>query len=158
MRWRLLKEYVKTNNAQTVRRNWTAKYGTPAPSRKSIYRIRDKFNATGSILNVKSPGRPKSVNTEQNQELVVQAVVESPHKSSVRISLELGLSKSSVKRIFKTIGWKPYRPQLVYGLLSKDPNLRLQMCINCEGLQFEHHFATCLLFYDLISFYEEDCF
>ena len=79
-----------------------AKYGTLAPSRKSIYRIRDKFNATGSILNAKIPGRPKSANTEHNQELVVQAVVESPQKSSGRISLELRLSKSSVKRIFKT--------------------------------------------------------
>ena len=65
----LLKEYVKTNNAEAVRRNWTAKYGTPPPFRKSIYRIRDKFNATGSILNAKIPGQPKSVNTEQNQEL-----------------------------------------------------------------------------------------
>ena len=50
----LLKEYIKTKSADAVRVNWTAKYATAAPSRKTIYRIRHKFDATGSLLNVKS--------------------------------------------------------------------------------------------------------
>ena len=124
----LLKEHIRTNNAETVRKNWTTKYGTTAPSRQSIYQIRKKFDATGSVLNIKNPGRPKSVTTEENRELVAQAVVQSPQKSSRRIASELRISRCSVIRIFKSMAWKPYRPQLVHGLLPEDPGRRLQFC------------------------------
>ena len=78
----LVKEYAKTNNAQAVRRNWTAKYGTNPPNEKTIYRLRNKFNATGSVLNFKKSGRPISVTTDSKKYLVSQAVVQSPQKSS----------------------------------------------------------------------------
>ena len=126
----LLKEYIKTKSADAVRVNWTAKYATAAPSRKTIYRIRHKFDATGSVLNVKSTGRPKSVTTDENKELVAQAVAHSPGKSSRRTSLELDISQTSVIRILKSLKWKPYRPQLVQGLLAGDPDRRLEFCSN----------------------------
>ena len=53
----ILKEYSKTGNAAEVRRNWTLTFSTPAPTPRTIYRIRDKFNATGSVRNVPPPGR-----------------------------------------------------------------------------------------------------
>ena len=40
-------------------------FGTPAPKRQTIYRIRDKFDTTGSILNIHKTGRPKTVCIEE---------------------------------------------------------------------------------------------
>ena len=61
----LLKEYWKSQNSKTVRKKWMETFGTPAPKRQTVYRIRDKFDTTGSILNIQKTGRPKTVCIEE---------------------------------------------------------------------------------------------
>ena len=104
----VLKEYWKSQNAETVRTNWVGTFGTQAPKRQTIYRIRDKFNATGSILNAPKTGRPKTVCTEDNKQLVAETFVQSPKKSTRRASLELSISRTSIMRILKSIGLYVY--------------------------------------------------
>ena len=58
----LLKKYFKTKNAAAVRRNWIAKFNTPAPSNPTIIRIRDKANDFGSVADV-----PESVFIEERR-------------------------------------------------------------------------------------------
>ena len=116
----ILKEYSKPGNAAEVRRNWTLTFSTPAPTPRTIYRIRDKFNATGSVRNVPPPGRPKSVCTEENTQLVTESFAHNPCNSIRRSSLELGIPRSSILRMLKDVGWKPFRPRLVHGLLQSD--------------------------------------
>ena len=82
----LLKEYWKSQNSETVRKKWVETFGIPAPKRRTIYRIRDKFDTTGSILNIHKTGRPKTVCTEENKELVAEAYDLSPKKSTRRAS------------------------------------------------------------------------
>ena len=108
----LLKEYVKTRSPTAVQRNWTARYGSTAPAKTTINSIFHKFNATGSVLDAPKTGRKKSVRTEENEQLVAQSLVDNPQNSIRRISVQLEISKSSVQGVLKSIGWKPYRPQL----------------------------------------------
>lgn len=122
----VLKEYWKSQNAETVRTKWVETFGTQAPKRQTIYRIPDKFDATGSILNAQKTGRPKTVCTEDNKQLVAEAFVHSPKKSTRRASAELDISQTSIIRILKSIGLKAYRPKLIHGLLEDDPDRRLQ--------------------------------
>jgi hypothetical protein len=44
--------------------NWP--FPSPAPTRKTIKRIVIKYQSTGSTLNLKASGRPKSVRTDEN--------------------------------------------------------------------------------------------
>ena len=44
-----LKKYWKTENTQDVIRDWCFHFSTDPPTRLTIYRIRDKFEETGSV-------------------------------------------------------------------------------------------------------------
>lgn len=121
----LLKEYWKTENCERVREKWIEEFHTLPPSRLSIYRLMDKFDLTGSICNAPKTGRPKTVTTEDNEMLVAQSYVQSPKKSKIRASLEIGISRRSVSRIMKKLGLKMYILRLVHGLLEDDPDRRL---------------------------------
>ncbi|XP_037020829.2 uncharacterized protein LOC119063554 isoform X1 [Artibeus jamaicensis] len=124
----ILKQYWKTENAEKVRQKWAEEFDTPSPSRQTIYRIRDKFDKTGSICNAPKSGRPVSITTQENEMLVSQAFTESPKKSKQRASVELGISCRSLSRIMQRLGLKMYRPRLLHGLLEDDPDRRLQFC------------------------------
>ena len=122
----VLKEYWKSQNAETVRTKWVETFGTQAPKRQTIYRIRDKFDATGTILNAPKTGRPKTVCTEYNKQIVAEAFAHSPKKSTRRVSTELDISQTSLRRIRKSIGLKPYKPRLIHGTLEDDSDRQLQ--------------------------------
>ena len=52
-----VKRYWKTENAERVCTAWVEAFNTPPPTRLTIYRIRDKFDATGSVANAPKSGR-----------------------------------------------------------------------------------------------------
>ena len=83
----ILKKYWKTENVEKIRQKWAENFDTPPPSRQTIYRIRDKFDETGSICNAPKSGRPVSVTTQENEMLVSQAFTNSPQKSKQRASI-----------------------------------------------------------------------
>ena len=47
----ILKQCWKTENAERVCTAWVETFNTPPPTCLTIYRIRDKFDATGSVAN-----------------------------------------------------------------------------------------------------------
>ena len=124
----VLKQYWKTENATQVRRNWAQVFNVPAPSRLTIYKLRDKFDATGSILDRPKKGRPVSVTTPENDMQVALHFIDDPNQSQTRSSIELDISRRSLSRIMKKIGLKVYHPRLTHGLLEDDPDRRLQFC------------------------------
>ncbi|GFU10209.1 hypothetical protein NPIL_575241 [Nephila pilipes] len=67
-----VKEYWMSQNAETVRTNWAGAFGTQTPKRQNIFRIFDKFDATGSILNAPKTDRPKIVCPEDNKQFVAE--------------------------------------------------------------------------------------
>ncbi|CAI9729019.1 Hypothetical predicted protein [Octopus vulgaris] len=99
----ILKQYWKTGNAELVRQKWTEEFQRPAPSRLTVYRIRNKFEQTGSVCNAQKRGRPVSVTTEENKILVAQAFTQSPQKSKKSTSNELGISRRSLGRLMNRL-------------------------------------------------------
>lgn len=122
-----IKLWWKHENAAAVIRNWPEDMGT-APTRLSLYRIRDKFDETGSIMDAPRSGRPVKVCTQENLQNVAEAYAHSPKKSTRRASSELSISRTSLQRMMSSLGLKPYRPRLIHGLLEDDPDRRLEFC------------------------------
>ncbi len=84
------------------------------------------FDETGSVQDAIRSGRPRSVNTEEKKERVRAAFQENPTTSSRRAALELNLSRTSLQRMMKELGLKPYRPQLLHALNDDDPDRRCE--------------------------------
>jgi hypothetical protein len=82
----ILKKYRKTENAERVRRAWVETFNTPPPTRPTIYRIRDKFDTTGSVANAPKSRRPRTSNTKENKARVAMTFV----KQSKRVYTTCG--------------------------------------------------------------------
>ena len=124
----IIKRYWKNENAADVIRCWEETFETPPPTRLTIYRIRDKFNDTGSVLDAPRSGRPATTCTDENKDLVAASVIEYPCTSTRRRSLELGINRRSLQMMLKDLNYKPYIPRLVHGLIEDDGDRRLQFC------------------------------
>ena len=53
----ILKRYWKTENAQDVIRDWNHYFNIDPPTRLAIYKLRDKFDDTGSVADAPRSGR-----------------------------------------------------------------------------------------------------
>ena len=111
-----------------VIRTWPDFFESNPPHRETIYNLRDKFLVTGSVSDAPRSGRPVTINTTENQELVAQLFVENPQTSAVSASRQLDIDRRSLRRIMGSIGLKVYIPQLVHGLLEDDSDRRSQFC------------------------------
>ena len=76
----ILKQYCKTENAERVRTAWVEVFNTPPPTRLTVYRIRDKLRATGSVANAPKSRRPRKSMTEENEMRVAMAISEKNHQ------------------------------------------------------------------------------
>lgn len=99
------------------------------PSAATINRLVGHFEETGSVRNARIPGRPRTVQTEENIERVVNSVQESSGTSTRRRSTQLGLSRRSLQRILAAIHMFPYKIQLVQELKPIDYQQRLDYAI-----------------------------
>ncbi|CAI9727528.1 Hypothetical predicted protein [Octopus vulgaris] len=61
------KQSTGKQNAEMARPEWTEEYQKLAPSRLTVYNIRDKFERTGSICTAQKSGRPVPVIPEENE-------------------------------------------------------------------------------------------
>ena len=123
----ILKRYWKTENAQDVIRDWNHYFNTDPPTRLAIYKLRDKFDDTGSVADAPRSGRP-SVCTEQNLTTDAEAYARSSKKSLRRASAEIGIKRTSLHKILTKLHMRPYIPRLIHGLLEDDPDRRSQFC------------------------------
>ncbi|GAB1607652.1 hypothetical protein Ahia01_001049100 [Argonauta hians] len=122
----ILKQYWKTENCERVRERWLETFSTPPPTRLTIYRLRDKFERTGSIHNTPRSGRPVTVTTPENQFKVSQAFLQCPQKSKHRASSELGIERRSLGRMMNRVGLKMFTPPLMHGPLEDVRDNRLE--------------------------------
>ena len=63
----ILKTYWKCENTEKVRQKWTETFNTTPPSRQTIYKIRNKFEETGSVKNAVKSGHPRTVTNVANE-------------------------------------------------------------------------------------------
>ena len=97
-----LKNYWKTENAQDVIRDWCLHFSTDPPTCLTIYRIRDKFEETGSVTDAPHSARP-TMCTKENMVTVSEAYASSTQKSLRRGSTELGIKRTSLHKILTFI-------------------------------------------------------
>uniref|UniRef100_A0A1B6GN10 DUF4817 domain-containing protein n=1 Tax=Cuerna arida TaxID=1464854 RepID=A0A1B6GN10_9HEMI len=95
------------------------------PSRQGIRKLNARFEETGSVAELSRSGRPVSVTTEENLNVVAQCFVQSPTKSQRKAYKEYGLPRTSLQRMQKTLKLKAYRLTLLQGL-NEDPDRRLE--------------------------------
>lgn len=124
----MLKTYWKYENAMDVIREWPAHFDTPPPRRQTIYDLRDKFERTGGIMDAPRSGRPVTVTTQENTNLVAQFLVENPRSSTRVAAATLNIERRSIRRMIHDAGFRPYIPRLIHGLLGDDSDRRLQFC------------------------------
>jgi hypothetical protein len=75
------------------------------------------------LLDEPRPGRPRSVNDDQVEQVVVTILEETPpdamHWSTRSLAARTGMSQSAVSRIWHAFGLKPHKPDTFK--ISKDP-------------------------------------
>ena len=120
----IVKWYAIYQNAPEVARQFHQCFGRTPPTSKNIWSLVKKFDETGSLEDQPRSGRPRSISTDENKERVLKAYEENPTTSQRRASLELNLSRSSLRRMMTELGLKPYRPQLLHALNEDDPDRR----------------------------------
>lgn len=126
----ILKCYWKCENAVEVQRQFRREFRRDPPTRLTITRIRDKFEADGTVQNVheKRSGRPRTSTSPTKEERVLETYHRSPRKSVRQASREVGISKTSVQRILKRCHWKSYIPRFVHAINEDDPDRRVEYC------------------------------
>jgi hypothetical protein len=103
--------------------------GAQPPIRQAIYKLNKKFEQTGSVNDLPRSGRPRSVRTLENMEIIAETFVKSPKKSARKASNELDISDRSLRRILHSdLKLKPYRPKLLQALHEDDPDRRVEFC------------------------------
>ncbi|CAF1470320.1 unnamed protein product [Rotaria sordida] len=122
----IVKWYAMYQNAGEIARQFQQCYDRTPPTRKNILNLVRKFDETGSVEDESRSGSPRSVSTDENKERVRAAFEESPGTSLRRASLDLNLSKSSLQRMMKKLGLKPYHPQLLHALSDDDLDRRCE--------------------------------
>lgn len=98
-----------------------------APSYKTYRRIKDKFEATGSVQDQARSGRPKSVTTDEKVEEVRVLLENNPGMSIERAHLATGISVGSVHSIATSVlNLYPYRIKILHQLKSTDFGKRIE--------------------------------
>ena len=105
-----------------------------APSKNAIKGMVKRFEDQGAVSNLPRYGRPKAVCTNENKERIRENVEENPTTSTRKRSLELGISRTSLKRVLKSLNFCPYKLQLILKLKTHDFQPRLQYAVRLRKL------------------------
>lgn len=99
------------------------------PDRKTILTRVRNFRVTSSAMKKPPPGRPRSVRTPQNVQLLQQAVTRSPRRPARRHAASLGISDRTVRRILhQDLHFHPYKIMVVQELSERDRASRIASC------------------------------
>ncbi|KAJ4449679.1 hypothetical protein ANN_01083 [Periplaneta americana] len=96
-----------------------------------IARIRDKFETHGTVCGVYKgrSGRPRTSTSPAFSAMVLERFEHSPQKSTKQCAREIGISRTSVRRIIKTAKLKVFIQRLLHALNEDDPDRRMQYLI-----------------------------
>ena len=105
-----------------------------APSKNAIKGMAKRFEDQGAVSDLPRSGRPKAVCTDENKERIHENVEENPTTSTQKLSLELRISRTTLKRIIKSLNFYPYKVQLIQELKPQDFQPRLQYAVRLREL------------------------
>ncbi|CAF3586103.1 unnamed protein product [Rotaria sp. Silwood1] len=84
-----------------VQRLWSKETNNNLSDRKMIRLLMNKFERTGSVLDIDPPCRPVSVADQTTKDEISSIFGKVPRTSSRQMSSELNISRSSVRRIYE---------------------------------------------------------
>ncbi|KAL1281045.1 hypothetical protein QQF64_015645 [Cirrhinus molitorella] len=91
---------------------------------------------------------------EETSVAVLASFSKSPQRSTRRMSLESGISRTSLRRILATHKWHPYKLQLLQHLNEDDPDRRTEFAEWAkQKLEQDLQFTQKILFSDEANFY-----
>lgn len=126
-----VREFYRNNFSATIARRKFREHHNlhnfhDTPTVQTINNWVAKFEETGSTLDKKRSGRPRTSRTEENIDIVLQSVRENPTQSTRKRSRILNVSRTSLQRILKKdLRLHPYKIQLVQELKDTDAIQRL---------------------------------
>uniref|UniRef100_A0A3Q3KZL0 DUF4817 domain-containing protein n=1 Tax=Mastacembelus armatus TaxID=205130 RepID=A0A3Q3KZL0_9TELE len=140
---------------RVIAADFNARHPTRPPiSHATVSKLLAKFRETGSVLDLPKCGRMKTVTNEQTSVAVLASFSKSPQRSTRRMSLESGISRTSLRRILATHKLHPYKLQLLQHLNEDDPDRRTQFAEWAkQKLEQDPQFTQKILFSDEANFY-----
>ena len=88
----------------------------------------NKFEQTGSLLHISSPSRPVSVTGETTENVVSSILEKDPQTSARQMRSQVGISRSSIQRAYKSLGYKLYIRILIHELNEDNFDQRIEYC------------------------------
>lgn len=143
------------NFAETVRKTRTIFGHHNAPSRNTVVNLINKFESTGSVVDAKRSGRPRSGRSDENIAMTAVSVDDDPTTSIRHRGQELGISSSSLQLVLaKDLHLHPYKVQLTQKLKPADHAQRRTFSDwVLEHHQVDHDFAEKIIFSDEAHFH-----
>lgn len=125
-----------------------------APTAFMIRSLVGRFEELGSVADRPGRGAHRNIRTEDNVETVRQSVADDPSVSTRRRSSQLGISRTTLRRILKLdLKMYPYKIQIVQALLPQDHQQRLQYAIRFTQLATQIDFLNNVLMSDEAHFH-----
>ena len=89
-----------------------------------------KQSEYGTVHNMSAnhSGRPRAVRTNTNHGIVMESILRSPKKSTGRLSYELKISNTTVRRIIDDLGAHSYKIHVLHTLQPTDLEARKVYC------------------------------
>lgn len=148
--------FIECNRSyHTFVTQWNQRQGLPAPSRKTLLRLLDRFRSSGNVVDLHRSGRKRT----RNDELVIAigAYFTAHTNASVnQFMKESGdvVSRSTVLRVLKAdLKWKPFRPRRVHRLIDGDDRQRYWCChFFLEKMKLDPTFLSNIIWSDECSF------
>ena len=124
----IVKHMYRLEHSINVQRVWCKEMNDNPPHRNTIRLFMDKFEQTGFVLNIDPSDRLVSVTNQTAKDKISSILEKEPQTSPHRMSLQLNISRSSVQRMYKSMGYKPYIPRLIHELNEDDFDRRIEYC------------------------------
>lgn len=110
---------AELQSVTSVQRRFRTRYGRQPPTRKSIRFWDNKLRTTGSLVRIKSPGKPRT--SAENVNRIREAFQRSPRKSVRAASLQLQIPRSTVHDVLhKRLRLRAYKIQMLHALKAND--------------------------------------
>lgn len=141
-------------NCFLASRVYAARYPHRAhPNERAFQKVLRRFTTTGSVNRARRV-RNKPVLNENNELLVLEAVLENPNTSIRDISRNHDISTRSVHRVLQKYNFRPFKIQLHQELNPQDFHARQDFCMwAINNIEQEESFLMRILFSDEATFH-----
>ena len=100
--------YINTGSIEETRKILGRKFpGKSLPAKRAIQALGKKWHAMGSVANAPKR-RPPSVHTPEITDSICWRITQSPKKSTCKLLQQAHISRTTYRRVLKSLDLKPY--------------------------------------------------